>query len=389
MNMNGYLFIANGRVVSREEDESLQNVKTSSFEAPFIYAANQLGYKLYMGINRRFAERLKSDNYDITFYNQHIYRNIFAIRDIWIGYKNLCKFLNSHPDIEVLHCNTPIGGVLGRLCGKRYNISKIIYTAHGFHFYKGAPFLNRILYRFIESMLAHFTDAIIAINHEDYIAASKFHYRKGGHAYYLPGVGVNASSFNNIILDKKVKREELKIPQEAIIGIVVGDLNENKNCKVIIDAASLVSSEFHLIICGEGPKLSDLEKQVQRLKIADRVHFLGYRKDIKELYLASDIFLFASKREGLPRSTMEAMCSGLPCVVSKIRGNIDLIEESLGGFLIDYNDSVGFAKAISSLMSDSKYRESLGNYNKERIKSYDIKVIEGEMVSILKTILCQ
>ena len=150
----GYLFIANGRVVPREQELSLEPVRTGSFEAPCMYAANELGYKLYMGINRDYADQLKGVDYDITFYNQHIYRSIFGIRDIWIGYKNLCRFIESHPDVEVIHCNTPIGGVLGRICGKKYG-KKVIYMAHGFHFYKGAPLLNRTLFKFIEKWMLH------------------------------------------------------------------------------------------------------------------------------------------------------------------------------------------------------------------------------------------
>ena len=125
----GYLYIANGRVVTKDQEDSLEPFRTTSFEAPCMWAADQLGMKLYMGINRTYASELKCMDYDITFYNQHIYRNIFDIKTIRIGYENLCRFLEGHPDISVIHCNTPIGGVLGRICGRKYG-KKVIYMAH-------------------------------------------------------------------------------------------------------------------------------------------------------------------------------------------------------------------------------------------------------------------
>ena len=231
----GYLFISNGRVLPREQELSLEPVKTSSFEAPAMYAADQLGLKLYMGVNRDYAEQLKGVDYNISFYNQHIYRNIFGIKDIIIGYKNLCNFLESHQDIGVIHCNTPIGGVLGRICGKKYN-KKVIYTAHGFHFFKGAPLVNRTIFKWIEEWMAHYSDAIITINKEDYEAAQKLHLKSGGKAYYIPGVGVDLNAYDGVVVDKTLKFNEIGLPDNAKVGIVVGDLNDNKNVSTLIKA---------------------------------------------------------------------------------------------------------------------------------------------------------
>ena len=122
------------------------------------------------------------------------------------------------------------------------------------------------------------------------------------------------------------------------------------------------------------------------LNVEARVHFLGFRTDVSELYKASDFLFMASKREGLPRTTMEAMCSGLPCLCSNIRGNTDLIDEGKGGFLISPLDSDGFAEAISKLISDRQKCEAMGAYNREKIKAFDIKVVRKAMYDIFKTI---
>lgn len=384
--VKGYLYIANGRVVPKEQELSLEPIKTGSFEAPSIYAANKLGMKLYMGINRVYAESLKGVDYNITFYNQHIYRSIFGIKDIAIGYKNLCKFLKTHPNIEVIHCNTPIGGVLGRICGNKYN-KKVIYTAHGFHFYKGAPLANRTIFKWIEKWLAHYTDALITINKEDYQAAKKMHLKKGGKVFYVAGVGVDIHSFDNIIIDKKSKFSELKLPESAKVGIVVGDLNDNKNVETLINALPYTPHDFHMIICGFGPNEKALRKMAENLNVADRAHFLGFRKDVKELYAISDMFLFASKREGLPRSTMEAMCMGLPCVVSKIRGNVDLIDDGLGGYLLDPINPKDFAVAINRLLENNVHAKLLGEHNKEKVKLFSIDVVKEQMIDVFNEII--
>lgn len=382
----GFLFIANGRVVPRKQELSLEPVKTGSFEAPAMYAANYLGLKLYMGINRDYADQLKAVDYPITFYNQHIYRNIFGFKDIYVGYKNLCRFLESHPDIEIIHCNTPIGGVLGRICGKKYN-KKVIYTAHGFHFFKGAPLANRTIFKWIEKYMAHYSDAIITINQEDYNAAQSFHLKRGGKVFYVPGVGVDTKLYDSIVVDKNQKKQEIGLPVSSKIGIIVGDLNDNKNVETIIKALPATPKEFHIIICGFGPNELSLKELAANLKVSERTHFLGFRKDVKELYAISDMFLFASKREGLPRSTMEAMCMELPCIVSKIRGNVDLIDEGLGGFLctpLDYN---AYAQAINKVLSDEKSAKQFGKYNKTKVEQFSIDVVRNKMVDVFNEVI--
>ena len=383
--MKGFLYIANGRYIPKEQEDSLDPVKVSSFEAPCIWAANQLGMKLYMGINRTYASQLKCTDYDITYYNQQIYRNVFNLKEERVGYRNLCRFLEEHPDVEVIHCNTPIGGVLGRICGKKYG-KKVIYMAHGFHFYKGAPLMNRTLFKFIEKWMARKTDCLITINQEDYEAAQRFKLSKGGKVFKVNGVGVDLNSFEGVSVSVNEKRESLGLPKNAVVGIVVGDLNENKNVETIIRALPSSNANIHILICGFGP-LEDANKKLAKdLGVDNRCHFLGFRTDVKELYSASDIFIFASQREGLPRSTMEAMLAGLPCVVSRIRGNVDLIDENKGGKLFPPKDYESLAKELTILADNSSLRAKYGAYNKVRIKEYDIEVVKQQMLNVYKEV---
>lgn len=383
--MKGYIFIANGRIIPIEQYQSKEPVKTGSFEGTSIYAANKMGWKLYQGINRLYADELKGVDYEIIFYDQNIYRSIFDIKNNWKGYKHLCKMLEMNPEIEIIHCNTPIGGVIGRLCGKRFN-KKVIYTAHGFHFFKGAPLLNRTIFKWIEQWMARYTDLLITINKEDYMAAQKFKLKKGGRVVYVPGIGINTSIFDDVYVNAAVKKREIGVPVDAHLCLGVGDLNDNKNVVTMVRTIAKTPKSVHLALCGFGPLENQLRELCKSLNVDDRVHFLGFRADVSELYKASDFLFMASKREGLPRTTMEAMCASLPCLCSKIRGNIDLIDDGKGGFLISPLDVDGFADAISKLINNPQMCEEMGAYNREKVKAFDVEIVRKAMCEIFRTI---
>ena len=381
----GYLFISNGTKPTKEAADSLDPIAPGSFSKAAIWAADKMGWELHMGIDRNHPEQVESLGYDIKFYNQHCYRNIFALRDNWRAYRNLCRYLRLNPQIKIIHCNTPIGGVVGRLAGHKYGL-KVIYMAHGFHFFKGAPLFNRTILKWVERWLARHTDILITINREDYEAAQKFKLKKGGEVAYVPGVGIDLSSFM-APQNKKEKLRELGIPENAFICIGIGDVIKRKNYKTAIEAISLLQNpNVHFIICGVGPEIGPLEELAKQNGISDRIHFLGFRKDVKDLLYSSDAFLFSSLQEGLPRSTMEAMAAGLPCVVSDIRGNRDLIDDGKGGFLVPPTDASAYARAITKLIEDAKLRDSMSAYNQSAIKNFSLDKVQQELLSIFETI---
>ena len=384
----GYLFISNSTKPTEEQYASLEPFTIGSFAFVAMTAARDLGYKLYYGLNRKYADKVSCTNFDVTFYDQHIYRTIFALRDNYKAYKNCCHFLETHPDIKVIHCNTPIGGVIGRICGWKYR-KKVIYTAHGFHFYKGAPLKNWLLFYPIEKILARLTDVIITINREDYeLASRRLKLHNGGKVYYVPGVGIDLRQFGGTALcGQEKKKRELGLAEDSILAIIVGDLNKNKNVETLIRSLPHVPAKVHYLICGTGPCEIALRKLSKSLLVEDQVHFLGFRSDIKDLYKISNFFLMSSRREGLPRSTMEAMATGLPCIVSKIRGNTDLIDANKGGFLICPEDSEGYANAINNLIANPMLCGKFGNYNLDKIKSFNCETVESSILSVYTSLL--
>lgn len=386
MKNKGYLFISNSTKPSTDILESVEPIGPSSFSKAAIMAAEEMGWELHMGINRNNPEKIKGIGFNLKFYNQHTYRNIFALRDNWKAYRNLCRYLEDNPQIEIIHCNTPIGGFVGRLAGKRYK-KKVIYTAHGFHFFKGAPLFNRTILKWIELWLARYTDILITINQEDFKASQKFRLKKGGKAVYIPGVGIDLSNYTAQRTRSEV-RKSLSLTDDDFVCICMGDIINRKNYKTSIESiANVKDSKIHYLICGNGPETEKLKELSRQMGVFKQIHFLGFRRDIKELLYASDCFLFSSLQEGLPRSTMEAMAAGLPCVVSDIRGNNDLVEDGAGGYLIKTTDVLGYSKALVRIKEDPILRKKMSEYNKEKIRDFDINIIEEKLLKVFKKIL--
>ena len=345
-----------------------------------IEPLQELGYEVHWAAN--FSE-YKEDINKVPIKIHHIdfIRNPFHPIN-FKAYIQLMKLLKQEK-YELIHCNSPIGGVLGRICGRQTKVPKIIYTAHGFHFYKGAPLVNRTLYKWVEMYLSRKTDVLITMNQEDKELAEKLKLRKNGRRYFIHGVGIDTSIFRNIEVDISEKRKELGLKEDDFILISMGDLIKRKNYEVVINALGKINNKkIHYIICGTGPLESKLRSLVEQNGIKEQVHFIGFRTDVAELLKISDLFILSSYQEGLPRSTMEAMSAGLPVICSKIRGNVDLIDDGYNGYLID-TDNVGqIADKINNMVENKLVRDEMIQRNKELINTYDVENIKKEMLEI-------
>lgn len=251
----------------------------------------------------------------------------------FVAYKKLLALIETN-HYEFIHCHTPVAGALGRLVAHKTK-TKVIYTAHGFHFFKGAPFTNWMIYYPIEWFLSRWTDILITINGEDYSRAKRSFRAKS--TEYIPGVGIDLDKFSDISCDREKKRIELGLQNDDIMLLSVGELNKNKNHEMVIRAlARIKNAKVHYVIVGQGCLYEKLINLAEKVRVSEKVHLLGYRNDVAEIYQAADVFVFPSKREGLSVALMEAMASGLPIVCSKVRGNIDLITSDTN--LFDVND---------------------------------------------------
>lgn len=285
---------------------------------------------------------------------------------------------------DIVHTHTPNASVCVRWVCRKTKSVKVIYTAHGFHFYIGAPILNWLVYYPIERFLARYTDVLITVNKEDYRCARKFKARK---VEYIPGVGVNTEKFANTVIDRAAKRSEIGIPDEAVVLMSVGELNKNKNHQVIIRAlAELKNEKIHYVIVGSGILHNSLISLSKKLRVDDKLHFLGFRQDVHEIYKAADIYCHPSLREGLPVALIEATAAGLPCVVSLIRGNSDIVEKVESAYPTQVADISGFAWNISAIIQQNNAYMYSNKYDISKVKLFDIKCVLSRYMDIYNTL---
>lgn len=352
------------------------------FHIPYLEWLKKNGYEVHVAARNDYKNKEECNIpfcdkfYDLPFERFPLKRNNVTV------YNQLRNIVNNNR-FDLIHCHTPVGGALCRLASKRTRKygTKVIYTAHGFHFFKGAPIVNWLVYYPIEKWLSRYTDVLITINKEDYyIANSKF---KTNIIEYIPGVGIDLEKFDLLEIDRNLKRSELGISKESMVILSVGELNKNKNHEVILKAiAKIKNPKVDYIICGQGQLKGYLVDLCKKLEIEKQVHLLGFRKDIIEISKAANIFVFPSYREGLSVALMESMATGLPVVCSDIRGNSDLIEDGKGGYLVEPSNIDDFAKYINKLIGDDELRVELGAFNIKRIKKYSFE----EVISKIKLI---
>ena len=317
--------------------------------------------------------------YDIPFERQPWkIGNIAAYRQM--------KQLIDRENYDIIHCHTPMGAMIARLAamGARRKGTKVLYTAHGFHFYKGASPVHWLLYYPVEWVLAHVTDVLITMNQEDYdLAKRKMHAKR---IEYIPGVGIETSRFRAGTTGREEKRQELGFAREDFLILTVAEMTKNKNHSTVLKALELLKdreefASMRYLICGRGENEQNLRQEARELGIEDHVVFLGYRHDVPDLLRCSDLFAFMSFREGLPVALMEAMSSGMPVICSRIRGNTDLVEDGVEGMIAE-NTPQAVAEGIVELYRDGEKRQRYGAAAAEKVKQFDAENVHRIMKDI-------
>lgn len=341
-------------------------VKThiNAFHLPFLKMFKDAGWEVHVAAKNDFTDEPCVIPYCDKYYDVNFDRFPFSKKNLY-AYKQLKKIIIEN-QYNIIHCNTPVAGVLTRLAARFCKTSMVIYTAHGFHFFKGAPLINWILYYPIEWFCARLTDKLITINKEDFQNAQNWSLRNDGDLYLVNGVGFDEERLENCNISISEKRASLNIPKGYKVLVSVGELNSNKNHEVVIRALSTCKrKDYMYLICGRGLLEAKLRNLILELGLQDNVKLLGYRSDIIEILKVTDLFIFPSKREGLPLSLMEALAEGCVCLASDVRGNRDLIN---GKYLCKSN-SVDEWKRILEAFFDKKGIHSCKLNNKYYMKN--------------------
>ena len=341
------------------------------------------GYETYVAAKNNLKEN-EAINYCDKFVEIPIERSPLKINNIK-AIKEL-KQLIEKEKIDLIHCHTPMGAVVARLAArkarKKYG-TRVIYTAHGFHFFKGAPVKNWIMFYPVEWYLSKFTDTIITINHEDYELASKKFSKRCKDIQYVPGVGIDIKKFDIKMLDKDKEKykKRLGLKKDDYVLTCVARLDKNKNQGFLINVMEELIKEhnnIHLLLAGRDELNGYYQNIVNEKHLNDNVHFLGNRDDVPELLAISNIVLSASKREGLPVNVLEAFASGKPVVALKCRGMSDLIKNGENGYVVD--NEIDFTNSINELCNDRT--NNFSKTNKLKSKNYNIEEIVSKFKSI-------
>lgn len=364
------------------------------FNADNINILLNLGYEVDVATNFEFGSitsqnrvnEYKQELIDrnIEVYHVPIPRSLSMVKEIVVSYKMIKNLVNKN-QYQIVHCHSPIGGVICRMAcrdaRKKYG-TKVIYTAHGFHFFEGASKKAWMIFYPIEKFCSNFTDVLITINQEDYKNAQKFH---ALNVEYVPGIGIHTDEFRNVEVDCHEKRKELGLVDDDFVFMSTGQISIRKNHEVIIRALKKIKNpKVKYLIVGFGELEEDLKKLSEELNLKDRVVFAGYRGDVNELLHVVDAYVFPSLQEGLPVSLMEAMAVGLPVICSRIRGNVDLIENGRGGFIYDCYDIDGFVEGMKKIIDGAG--SQMGTVNIETMKKFDISEVNQAMERIYKEV---
>lgn len=355
----------------------------TKFLIPQLKYFKEEGYEVHVAA--------KSENIDIPYCDKKFdvdFARGFNIKQNIRSYKQMKKIFKSE-HYDIVSCHTPFGGAITRLAFKNCKVknTKMVYMNHGFHFYKGAPLLNWLLFYPAEKYLAKYTDTLITINLEDYeIAKKKFK----TNVKYVRGIGLEPSRFDFDMTEKEKTeyRKSLGLKKNDFVMIYPAEINKNKRQVWLINALKDVLKEhanFHLLLPGNDKSKGKCEELIRKLKLEDQVHLLGFRKDIPKLLRIADLSVSSSNREGLPVNIMEAIYCGLPAVATDCRGNRDLIKNGINGFIRNVNDSVGFCEKVLYFSKlDSCKLNNIRKDNKKFIEPYLLEKVLKDTIKVYK-----
>lgn len=355
------------------------------FHKPLVEVLHEYGCEVHVAARDNLAEKngLKLD------FVEKVYNVPFArspkSKDNLRAYKELKKIIECGL-YDVIHCNTPMGGIVTRLAARkaRKNGTKVYYTAHGFHFYKGAPKKNWLVYYPIEKFFSRMTDKLITITKEDYkLASKKFHCK----VEHIHGVGVDTQKIHMISTEEKNQiRKELGLDENEKVILNIGELLPNKNQKILIRVMELVVKKIpncRLLIAGNGCERQRLEKLIREKNLEQYITLLGYTTQINQYINVCNMLVACSYREGLPINLLEAMLCGKPIVASNNRGHRELVKDGLNGYIVDSDAAEKFAEKICKILQGNKEYEDIAlqmaepftdrNIKKELKKLYGIK----------------
>lgn len=354
----------------------------ASFHIPFMKLLQAKGYEVHAAASPAAGRKAEVEAAGVKCWEVPFARSPYNLGNL-DAYRAL-KALLTRERFALIHVHTPVAAFLGRYLGKMTKQGPVVYTAHGFHFYRGAPLINWLVYYPVERLAARWTDGLVVMNGEDLASARRLGFEPGENLFLAHGVGVDLEHYSSLRDDEGNLRSELGLGEDAVLVACVAEFNENKNHAFLLAAwaeMALVHPKAHLLLVGDGELCPLLTARVEKSSIP-RVHFLGFRPDVPRILRQTDVVTLVSKREGLPRSIMEAMAAGKPVVATNVRGSGDLVEDGVTGFLVELGDKAGLKDALAKLLTDRSLRERMGRVSQDKVREYALERVLAEMGAV-------
>ena len=353
------------------------------FHRPLVAMLHAHGCQVHVAARNNLAEKngLKLDFVDRV-YEVPFQRSPFSPKNLKAA--KILKRILAEERYDVVHCNTPVGGVVGRLAARktRKQGTQVFYTAHGFHFYQGAPKKNWLVWYPVEKFMCRYTDKLITINEEDFqLARSRF----SVDTYHIHGVGVSTDRYHrHSAEEKETLRKEENLSPEDFVVLCTGELNANKDQGTLIEAARLCRDKIpnlKILLAGNGPMEDKLREQILTYHAADYIRLLGYRTDLERIVPTADVIVSCSHREGLGLNLIEGMLCGKPVIAVNNRGHRELVESGVTGYLVPIGESRTLSEKLLQLYCDGNY-EKLGQAGYEKAQDYTMATVGKELQEI-------
>lgn len=360
----------------------------NAFLIPHIKMLINEGHKVDVAFNVEQEVNREIINMGCKIHKIQFQRTPFNIENIK-AYKQLKKIIVDEK-YDVIHTHTPVASTISRLVCRDLKSVKVFYTAHGFHFFEGAPIKNWLLFYPIEKILAKYTDVLITMNEEDYKAVTtrKFKAKK---IVKVNGVGIDLEKFTPQTEEIKYSmRKEYGYSDKDFILIYVAELSHRKNQDLLINAVAKTINRvpnIKLLLVGDGSLRTQYSNLIKSLGIENNVELLGYRKDVPNLMLLSDVLVSSSRQEGLPVNVMEGMATGLPLIVTNCRGNCDLVIDDLNGYIVEMDNVNMMSKRIEDIYKDERKRDMFSKNSLKLIKQYSLDSVLDNMRKVYKELL--
>ncbi|MEK4698531.1 glycosyltransferase family 4 protein [Solibacillus sp. FSL R7-0668] len=360
----------------------------TAFHKPFMKWFQERGYEVHAIGNESLGKKIELEKIGVICHDIDFDRLPFSKKNM-----NALKQLNELFSIhyfDLIHVHTPTASFLTRYAANNAKQGKVIYTAHGFHFFKGASIKNWLTFFPAEKLAAKWTDVLIVMNNEDFLLGEKLGFKKNKNLFFVNGVGVDLNEFiEEDNAENNYLKTELKLSEDSVLVTCIAELSTRKNQSFLLENWHTIISKMpnaQLILVGKGPDEGEIRTFIQTHELTN-IHLLGYRTDVPKIISASDIITLVSKQEGLPRCLMEGMAVSKPIICTNIRGSADLVDDKETGVLVDLGNNAKLSNCMIELIGNEELRKKYGEKAKLKIQDYSIESVLRVMGDIYCGIL--